>query len=200
MEWNSLFGNIKASESSEQAPKRQAVQAKVDDKQNLALKMAVMNAAKSRQTKAASGLREVPLEEAGEHCVAVKQAITEYGNATRGNKGHKLGTRETYAFAAFVWAVQSKAKKNGEGELVQWCQNILDTYKPGTKTAQRFVKVCTLEKMHDSKYKRLLLAVRSTDVEDRLLDALETQGGQPEWYGQEPPGWLERRATELLQA
>ena len=40
----------------------------------------------------------------------------------------------------------------------------------------------------------------SPDVEDKMLDIFESQGGAEEWFGAKPMGWLERRAAELLEA
>ena len=79
----------------------------------------------------------------------------------------------------------------------QTLQDFLQEYPPGSKQAQRVVRLARFEKMYDSQKKRFCLHVKNSFVEDAVVDCIERSGVE-EFLGPRPPGYLENEAQKML--
>ena len=85
---------------------------------------------------------------------------------------------------------------NLKGDLNEY----LAKYKPGSSEAQHLVGLFRLEKMFDSKKKRLIIAMRDPKWEHSLVSCVEAIEKKQAWSGPRPPGQLELEGQQVLEA
>eukprot|EP00929_Paragymnodinium_shiwhaense_P041207 TRINITY_DN21413_c0_g1_i1.p1 TRINITY_DN21413_c0_g1~~TRINITY_DN21413_c0_g1_i1.p1 ORF type:complete len:209 (-),score=64.41 TRINITY_DN21413_c0_g1_i1:262-888(-) len=192
-----LFGGKRAAGASAgtSGVKVRAVESDAMQYAQLALKMSVINAQQTRVLQAAT-LRSVPLMLDKEYAKAILEANKEYGSRTKGQAGHGLGSPDPYNLVALAGVV---VKQVVDEEPQKKLQDFINAMTPAnSKAAQKTIRICRLEKMHDSKKKRLVIMIAGrSDIEDIILDALEKDGSS-EWFGLRPAGFLERKAQEAI--
>ena len=164
------------------------------EKADLALKLATISAQKVRLLEAAC-FTEIPLNTDGDIYLAMQRATTAYSASTKGKKGHGLGPPDTFSCAALLMALHTACTEADKKVITDF----LAMCPPGSKTAQRVVRVCRTEKMHSAATRRLILKLDNATVEELIVKHLEA-GGCLQWHGPKPPGYLEAAAQKLLDA
>ena len=177
-----------------QRAKRVALSSTTEAKADAALKLSVINSQRNRLLEAACTYQFV-LKTDDALYVSMKNAHDqEYLPRVKGQKGHNLGAPDSFQFAAAVLCLASKGSQEQQAILRKYADN----HAPGSLSAQLIVKLFRTEKMHDSKCRRLILALADKELELAVVDLLHTHMGANVFTGPRPAGYLEVEGQKML--
>ena len=195
MDWNAVFGVLKQEPTTNEGPAKVRVvgQASKDESVQVALRLGAINSSRSRMFESIL-FRAFVIPVHHKFMTAMNKAGGEYSERTKGKKGHGLGGPDSFNLASVLVTTSTLSDKHALAS-----KTFLGKYAPGSRPAQKVVALFRTEKMHSSQERRLIVNIRDPELEECMV-ALLIESGLEETLGIKPPGWLETRAQELLQA
>ena len=186
MDHSSIFGAAPQAGGPPQRAKRDSTD------EQLALKLAVMNAQQTRLLQAAV-FKTISINVDSTLYIKMAQALSSYEARTKGNKGHGQGAPDTYACIGVIIEMATSATDDTKALL----DDYVKTHMPGSKKAQNEIYLFRCEKMFDPKIKRLSICLENKAIEELIISAVET-AGITRFTGPRPAGYLEKRAQDLI--
>ena len=123
------------------------------------------------------------------------KAHDDYVKKTKGNKGHGLGSDDSFHAAALFFTLKQVADSSERAVIDRY----LTEYPPGSIAAQRCVSLCRTSKMHSDRLRRLHVSFRLFPEYELLMLKLVHKMEQAEvWSGPRPAGWLEEQGQKIL--
>ena len=201
-QWASVFGAVgekpqtPGADSGESARKVRAVNdSTLEKKVDVALKLSAINAQKWRLLEGAATCSLPVKVDEGLFQAMKKAHDEEYLPRVRGRKGHGLGAPDSFQFSAACMFLMPQGDEEQQKVLRQY----MDNFPPGSVGAQKLVRLFRTEKMHDSKLKRLMIAIADRVLEATVVALAEKVSGIVAFTGPRPAGFLEIEAKKLLE-